>query len=102
MSKTPISWLGTFIPMLSVTDQTLLTTRAFPLVDEVAFYVSECTLVTWTYDPDTCEVTRYLTATDDGVDLMVRTWDLSDPDTFGPYIAMVSLSGDLGLWSRLP
>ena len=102
MSTTPISWLGTLIPMLSVTDHTLLTTRAFPLVDEVAFYVSECTLVTWTYDADTCEVTRYLTATDDGIDLVVQSWDLSSEDTFGAYIAMVTLSNDLGLWSRLP
>ena len=102
MSNT-ISWLGTFLPMLSVTDHSLVTTRAFPVPEEVAFYVSECTLATWTYDPDTGEVTRYLTATDDGVDLMVQTWDLSSDDTFSnAYIAMVSLSGDLGLWSRLP
>lgn len=102
MSNT-ISWLGTLLPMLSVTDHRLVTTHAFPLPDEVAFYVGEATLVTWTYDPDSGEVTRYVTATDDGVDLGITTWDLSsDENTYSNhYLAMVTLSSDLGEWARL-
>lgn len=99
---TPISWLGTLLPMLSVTDHRLLTTHAFPMPDDVGFYVGECTRVTWIYDADTCEVTRYVTATDCGVDLEVTTWDLSSDDTFSNgYLAMVTLSSDLGEWARL-
>lgn len=99
---TPISWLGTLLPMLSVTDHRLLTTHAFPMPDEVGFYVGECTRVTWTYDADSGEVTRYVTATDDGVDLEVTTWDLSSEHTYSNhYLAMVTLSSDLGEWARL-
>lgn len=101
MATTPISWLGTFLPMLSVTDHKIVTTDAFPMHTEVGFYVGAFTLVTWAYDPDTCEVTRYVTAVDDGVDLEVTTWDLSATDTFGnAYLAMVTLSSDLATWAR--
>lgn len=94
-----ISWLGTFLPMLSVTDRRIVTTDAFPMHTEVGFYVGECARVTWAYDPDTCEVTRYLTATDDGIDLEVTRYAIG---TYAGYIAMVTLTDDLGAWARMP
>lgn len=101
MSNNTISWLGTFLPMLSVADSCAV--APFPMADEVGFYVGENLRVTWTYDADTEEVTRYLTATDDGTDLVVTTWDLSDPDTFSnAYLPMVTLSADLRAWACLP
>ena len=101
MSNNTISWLGTFLPMLSVTDSRHVAIT-FPMSEEASFYVGECTLVTWAYGPDTCEVTRYVTATDDGVDLLVTTWDLSHPDTFSnAFMPMVTLASDLREWASL-